>query len=732
LAPKQAVQESGGDEFEGFDDGAAATEKAVGEEKPSAEKPVAEKPTAVKPVATKPAVKPAGKEQKEAKKLPKKEKKVNSKNPTKKERLAAQKEARKPQPQEENTLAENDDQEDPELESNIFANAGDLSEPDEDFDLSDWVPLKLSSQLLSSIARLKFAKPSPIQAASIPEIMDGHDVIGKAATGSGKTLAFAIPIVEHWLNRAAPSKTVEEGKKTPIALILSPTRELAHQISDHIKELCAGLTTSPYICSVTGGLSLLKQQRQLEKADIIIGTPGRTWEIMSTSNATMNSLRGISFLVVDEADRLLKDGHFKEAEEIFTALDKGATTNEDDGSDDESDEEPEVTNKRQTLVFSATFNKNLQQKLAGKSQFKPDDTESLEYLLQKLNFREDHPKFIDANPVSQMADKLKEGLILCGDMEKDLYLYATLLLQPCRRTLVFTNSINSVRRLTPLLQALGLPALALHSTMIQKARLRSLEKFKAADVSTNTHANNTKGNPLVSSAAASILVATDVAARGLHIPDVDMVIHYHVPRSADDYVHRSGRTARAANSGISVLLCGPKEAIPTQRLVAKVHAKAQMKKHSKKHTNLGSGVVRTIDIDRKLVSRLRDRVVLAKAITEADLAKEKVKKEDDWVKQAAEDLGVEYDSEELEKAGNWSGRGRGRKEKEKTISREVTKGEMASMRAQLRELLGTRVNVGVSERYITGGAGGVDLEALMKGENVGGFLGRVDGLGLDD
>lgn len=174
---------------------------------------------------------------------------------------------------------------DPELEANVFAQATDLAEAaaeDNDVDMSEWVPLDLSPQMLSSIARLKFAKPTAIQAKAIPHVMNGHDVIGKAATGSGKTLAFGIPIVESWLAKMGEAQAAD--KKQPIALILSPTRELAHQISDHLKQLCTGLTTGPYICSVTGGLAVQKQQRQLEKADILVGTPGRMWELMSSSN----------------------------------------------------------------------------------------------------------------------------------------------------------------------------------------------------------------------------------------------------------------------------------------------------------------------------------------------------------------------------------------------------------------------------------------------------------------
>lgn len=300
--------------------------------------------------------------------------------------------------------------EDKELESNVFAAAGEAVEGDaaEDVDMSAWVPLDLSPRLISSLARLKFLKPTDIQAAAIPNILAGHDVIGKASTGSGKTLAFAIPIVEAWLLQ---QEDVEAGdERSPVGLIMSPTRELAHQLTNHIKELCAGLPTAPYICSVTGGLSVYKQQRQLEKADIVVGTPGRLWEVLSGSKALLNVFKRVSFLVVDEADRLLTEGHFKEAEDILQAIDRIEA--------DEDDEEPELF-PRQTLVFSATFNKGLQQKLAGKGKFDlMSDAQSMEYLLKKLNFREEKPKFVDVNPVQQMAQGLKEGLVECGAMEK--------------------------------------------------------------------------------------------------------------------------------------------------------------------------------------------------------------------------------------------------------------------------------------------------------------------------
>ena len=577
---------------------------------------------------------------------------------------------------------------------------------------------------------MKFSEPTAIQQSAIPEILGGHDVIGKASTGSGKTLAFGIPIYEHYLKTthgkvASAEAKRKERQQHPLALILSPTRELAHQLSAHLTDLCSAPgSVQLSIATVTGGLSVHKQQRQITHADIIVGTPGRLWEVISESYDLINSLRRIKFLVVDEADRLLSEGHFKEVEEILSILDR---TNETTNDKDESKSDTiDWKQQRQTLVFSATFQKDLQQKLAGKAKSINGDLmgkrESFEYLLKKLNFKDEKPKFVDVNPVTPMASGLKEGIVECAGTEKvgvipslifslkqdpqDLYLYSTLLLHRNMRTLIFANSITSVRRLTPFLQNLNLPAYALHSQMPQKARLRSIERFSSV------------------SSPSSILIATDVAARGLDIPSVQLVLHYHLPRAADMYVHRSGRTARAEKTGLSILLCSPEEVQGTRRLVAKVHARNASERD-------GDGrklFMRTIDIDRRVVSRLKPRVVLSKKISDAALAKEKKGNEDNWLKTAAKDLGVDYDSEEIA-AGEASkkGRGQGRKKKEKE-ARGLTKGELGALRGELKGLLGHRVNVGVSERYLT--AGGMDVDKLLHGEK-GEFLGRVDG-GLDD
>ncbi|GAB7349335.1 hypothetical protein MBLNU459_g8470t1 [Dothideomycetes sp. NU459] len=625
-----------------------------------------------------------------------------------------------------------------EISSTTFASLLE-DEEDDGVDISAWRPLKLAPETLGSLSSLKFAKPSAIQKAAIPEILAGHDVIGKASTGSGKTLAFGIPILERFLElrsskeSSKKSTEEEESTRTPaLALILAPTRELAHQITAHLTDLSSRLSVrGPSIATLTGGLSLLKQQRLLKTADIVIGTPGRLWEVISEGHGILKWLKQIQFLVVDEADRLLSQGHFKEVEEIINVLERKDEVGKDDtGVEDDGEDAPSVIGEdrhRQTLVFSATFHKGLQQKLSGKG--KPGaglmtEKESMEYLIKKLNFREEKPKYIDVNPISQMAAGLKEGLVECVGLEKDLYLYSLLLMHPNLRTLVFCNSISAVRRLTPFLQNLQLPVLPLHSQMIQKARLRSIERFSA---------NQKPGQPKTNGKTGSILIATDVAARGLDIPNVQLVIHYHLPRAADTYVHRSGRTARAGETGSSILICAPEEVLGVRRLVAKVHANSAASKSDLKGEGAKNGFfIRTLDIDRRVVARLKPRATLAKQIADTNIAKEKKHSESDFMREAAEDLGVDYDSEEFEKeAPGKRGRGGGRIKKERE-ARNLTKEEVQGMRRQLNDMLKARVNVGVSERYLT--AGTIDIDALLKQDDKahGEFLGSVRGIGLDD
>ena len=235
-------------------------------------------------------------------------------------------------------------------------------------------------------------------------IQAGHDIVGKASTGSGKTLAFGIPIYEHVLG----TRKLKERKEPQLvtALILSPTRELAHQLSSHLSDLSLSDLS---ITTLTGGLSVYKQQRLLGSADVVIATPGRLWELVQGNKALLENLKQAPYLVLDEADRLLSEGHFKELQEFLDAL---------ESKDDDQDETSSPPN-RQTLVFSATFQKDLQRKLAGRSKQAEllGKRESMEYLLRRLKFRE-RPRFVDVNPVSQMASRLKESIVECANLEK--------------------------------------------------------------------------------------------------------------------------------------------------------------------------------------------------------------------------------------------------------------------------------------------------------------------------
>lgn len=219
----------------------------------------------------------------------------------------------------------------------------------EDVDLSGWSKLSLSQPTLRALNALGFASPTAIQSLAIPRILQGHDLIGKASTGSGKTLAFGIPILEHILSLSDPKTS------SPSALIIAPTRELAKQIVAHLEDIAKFSDGAMTVVNITGGLAVQKQIRLLEKRpSVIVGTPGRLWEVFDNANDVRNlnlasAMKAMKFLVLDEADRLLQDGHFGEIEKILDFVNSG--------------------HAKQTLVFSATFQKQLQQKLKGKKTF---------------------------------------------------------------------------------------------------------------------------------------------------------------------------------------------------------------------------------------------------------------------------------------------------------------------------------------------------------------------------
>lgn len=619
----------------------------------------------------------------------------------------------------------------PDVEDEIDFNALDEAEERAQADITAWRALDLSPDLLSAISSLGFSDPTPIQSAAIPPIREGRDVIGKAVTGSGKTLAFGIPIVEKWLELRSRQKN---ESNVPTAFILAPTRELAHQLSTHLIALSKGLEQSPRIATVTGGLALVKQQRQLEHADIIIGTPGRLWEVINNSHGLIERLKQVHFLVIDEADRLLSEGHFKEVEEILDVLNRKVideTGDYEEGGKDKPLPKKKTHNHRQTLVFSATFHKGLQQKLASKQKWQPDDllsnSQSLEYLLRKLRFQHGiKPTFVDANPTSSMAENLSEGILECGAMQKDLYLYSLLLLHQHQhaahlrtnpessttRTLIFTNSISTVKRLVPLLTSLSIPntqVLPLHSSMPQKSRLRSLERFTTPPSKSDTTA---------------ILIATDVAARGLDIKNVSTIIHYHVPRTADMYVHRSGRTARASTSGRSILICSPDEVAGVTRLISKIHQpQSQTPTPKSKSRAKAKGHIKPLYLPASLPSQLSSRITLAQKITDTTLSTTQAKGEDSWLRNAAAELGVDYSSDEFEENSKRGrrGRGGGREQRKKEAVAVSARGDVRGWREELKEEIRSRRvdfgdKEGVGGRYLAGGA--VDVERLLR-EGVG-------------
>jgi ATP-dependent RNA helicase DDX24/MAK5 len=406
--PQKSAQVNVDDAWEGFSDDEAAPNGIVATDEATPAKNETAVASAAEPVDTTKQEKPKSKKEKAAEKA---------------EKAKAAKKAKKAvevaKGEEEEKLDDGDASEGEILGPSAFSILADRADDEDDeVDVSAWEELKLSEKMLDSLAKLKFHTPTTIQESCIPEIMAGRDLIGKASTGSGKTLAFGIPIIEAYLTALSVAKDPKD--KAPIALIIAPTRELAHQITAHITALCAkGDYVAPKIASVTGGLAVQKQRRQLETADIVVGTPGRLWEVISSGQGLLDRVKQIRFLVVDEADRLLSHGNYKELGEILKILEIDNPVEQDD------DAEAPTSFERQTLVFSATFQKSLQQKLAGKAKGGGDELlnkqQSMEYLLKKLKFREEKPKFIDANPNSQMASKLKEGLVECAGTEKDLY-----------------------------------------------------------------------------------------------------------------------------------------------------------------------------------------------------------------------------------------------------------------------------------------------------------------------
>ena len=338
--------------------------------------------------------------------------------------------------------------------------------------------LGVCEELATAAAALGWKGPSEIQSQSIPQALEGKDVIGLAQTGSGKTGAFALPILQELLDRP----------QAFFALVLSPTRELAIQISEQFEALGAGIGVK---CAVlVGGIDMMAQSISLGKRPhVIVGTPGRVVDHLTNTRGF--GLKQLQVLCLDEADRLLNLDFEQEIDQILKV----------------------VPRDRRTQLFSATMTSKVAK-------------------LQRACLK--NPVKVEVSAKYSTVDSLKQNYLFVPAKHKDCYVNYLFNELSASTTMVFTRTCDQTRKLALVARNLGFGAIPIHGQMSQPKRLGALNKFKAGE--------------------RNILVATDVASRGLDIPAVDVVINYDVPQNSKDYVHRVGRTARAGRSGLAVTL----------------------------------------------------------------------------------------------------------------------------------------------------------------------------------
>lgn len=348
---------------------------------------------------------------------------------------------------------------------------------------SSFSNLLLSPEILRAIGDLGYASPTEIQAQTIPLLLDHSDIIGHSATGTGKTAAFGIPAIEF----------VDPDMKKPQILVLSPTRELTMQIASEMRKF-AKYKENISIATIYGGASMDVQIRELRRASIVIGTPGR---IMDHMRRKTLKLTHIKMAVLDEADEMLSMGF---VEDIQTILSKAPS-------------------ERQSILFSATLSDSV---LKVAEQFLKDP-KIVNVQTEQLN-----PADIDQTYYSVPQNKKQDAVSLLLKHTDTV------------KSVVFCNTKAMVDTLAASLSEQGLDAAGLHGDMTQDMRSQIMQRFRNGNVST--------------------LIATDVAARGIDVSDIDTVINYDLPQSFEYYVHRIGRTGRAGKHGVSqTLICNKKQ-----------------------------------------------------------------------------------------------------------------------------------------------------------------------------
>jgi superfamily II DNA/RNA helicase len=345
--------------------------------------------------------------------------------------------------------------------------------------------LKLDPQILRALDSVGYKTPTPIQAKSIPVIMEGHDLMASAQTGTGKTAAFILPA----LNLLATPHPVKD--RGPRILVLTPTRELAAQINEAARKY--GTFIKAKTTSIVGGMPYPLQNKLLSQPlDILIATPGRLLDHMERGRINLSRLQ---MLVLDEADRMLDMGFIPDVKKICAA----------------------INTKHQTLLFSATL-----------------DGQISKIAKDLLN----NPKTIEISHSKEKHENITQNMYFVDNLNHKNKLLEHLLIQPgVKQTIIFTSTKRHADLLADELYNAGHKTGALHGDMTQGARNRTLTKFRHGDI--------------------SVLVATDVAARGIDVDGITHVINYDLPKFAEDYVHRIGRTGRAKKEGVAISFVAP-------------------------------------------------------------------------------------------------------------------------------------------------------------------------------
>ena len=341
--------------------------------------------------------------------------------------------------------------------------------------------LGLSEALLKAVQEKGYTTPSPIQEKAIPHILQGKDVLASAQTGTGKTAGFTLPVLQYLSETRHP-------KYRPLrVLVLTPTRELAAQVYDNVREYSAYLNIRSAV--VFGGVKAASQIKTLRKGvDVLVATPGR---LLDLYDQKVVSFKRIDVLILDEADRMLDMGFQRDLNKIMSFM----------------------PSKRQNLLFSATFSKEIK-KLAHD-------------ILR-------NPVLVEAEPENSTAEMVNQKVYAVDKKAKTQVVTNLIKEGNWNQVLIFTRTKHGANKLTKKLLQSKISAAAIHGNKSQGARTKALSQFKSNEI--------------------RVLVATDIAARGLDIPLLPHVINFELPNVPEDYVHRIGRTGRAGASGEAISL----------------------------------------------------------------------------------------------------------------------------------------------------------------------------------